>query len=306
MLSSSLRSCSAGHAAVLGGWGGLRAAIIAALLLWLGGCSSLRMTYDQGPTLAYWWLDRYADFEGEQVPRTRDALAAWFAWHRRTQLPGYLPALAALRQDAAGNLSAEQVCRVERQWQQRALDAYDHALPALAEAVLTLSPRQIDHIAQRLAKNLDDDRRERLAPPPDERRAANFKRALERAQDFYGRLDEAQRALLAEALAASPFDPARWLAERQARHADLLRRLRGWRAQDADAASVQDGLRALAREALLSPRADYRALAEQVERARCTLVAQLHNATHAEQRRRAAERIQGWEDDLRALARADQ
>jgi hypothetical protein len=35
-------------------------------LLWLlTGCSTLRVAYDTGPTLAWWWIDGYGDFTGE-------------------------------------------------------------------------------------------------------------------------------------------------------------------------------------------------------------------------------------------------
>ena len=34
-----------------------RAWMMGLLLPWLVGCSSLKLTYGQGPTLAYWWLE---------------------------------------------------------------------------------------------------------------------------------------------------------------------------------------------------------------------------------------------------------
>jgi len=81
------------------------------LLPWMLGCSALRLSYGQGPTLAYWWLDGYADFSTEQAPRVRQALADWFAWHRATQLPEYAQALAALQGLAADKVTPAQVCQ---------------------------------------------------------------------------------------------------------------------------------------------------------------------------------------------------
>src|SRR5260221_1387158 len=68
----------------------LRRWIIAALcgaLLLVSGCSALRIGYSTAPDLGYWWLDRYVDFSGGQTPHGRAAIAQWFIWHRRTELP---------------------------------------------------------------------------------------------------------------------------------------------------------------------------------------------------------------------------
>jgi hypothetical protein len=40
----------------------------------LSGCSTVRLAYDSGPTLAWWWIDGYGDFSGEQAPRVKDGI----------------------------------------------------------------------------------------------------------------------------------------------------------------------------------------------------------------------------------------
>lgn len=272
------------------------------LLPWLLGCSTVRLSYGQGPTLAYWWLDGYADFNAEQAPRVRQALADWFAWHRATQLPEYAQALAALQPLAANPVTAAQVCQTLEAWQRRLEQAFDQAVPAFAEQLRTLTPEQLDHLERRLAQGLREAAEKYQQPDPAERQKAALVRAVDQAELFYGTLDEPQRRLLAAALLISPFDAERWLAERRTRNTELLRRLRAWQAERADASTVQAGLRRIAVETAQSPRADYRAHAQRVREANCQLVAKLHNASSPAQRQRAAERLKGWEDDLRALA----
>ena len=34
----------------------------------LGGCNALRVAYNTGPQLTWWWLDGYVDFAGEHTP----------------------------------------------------------------------------------------------------------------------------------------------------------------------------------------------------------------------------------------------
>jgi hypothetical protein len=60
-----------------------------ALTTLLSGCGAMRLAYNQAPDLGYWWLDKYIDFNDEQTPRVRDAIASWFRWNRSTQLPDY-------------------------------------------------------------------------------------------------------------------------------------------------------------------------------------------------------------------------
>lgn len=279
--------------------------IIATLLVLLSGCSAVRLTYGQGPLLAYWWMDRYLDFTSEQAPVVRTALADWFAWHRRTQLPDYAAWLRELQPIAARDgVTPETVCQVAEAAQRRIEAAYDHAVPAMAPIVRTLTPAQIDHLEQRYARNNKEAERDFLQPAPQDRAEAALKRTVERAEQVYGTLDESQRQLLAAGLASSPFDAQRWLAERRARQQDILRTLRQLLATQADNAAVQTALRSFAANVARSPRADYRAYRERLEQANCVLAAQLHNALRPAQRQHAVDKLKGWEEDLRALAAA--
>ena len=267
----------------------------------LVGCSAVRLTYNQGPVLAYWWLDAYADFNSEQTPRVKAALADWFAWHRATQLPDYGQALVALQAQAVDKVTPAQICSTVQGWQQRGQRAFEHALPALAEQVRTMTPEQIRKVERRQAKKYAEAEADYLQRVPAERQKASLKRALDRAETAYGKLDSAQRQRLAADLAASPFNPDTWLAERQRRNGEILRSLRQWQAERSDADTVQAGLRRLGAEVLESPRADYKAYADAVMDANCSLAATLHNSTSPAQRLHLVAAVKGWEGDVQAL-----
>ncbi len=276
--------------------------IIVMLLPLLGACSALRLSYGQGPLLAYWWLDNQVDFNAEQAPRVRSALADWFAWHRSSQLPDYAQALGDLAATLAGPVSATQVCSQYDAWQRRAERAFDRAVPGLAEQLRSLTAEQITQLERRQADRQQEMVADLLQPDLAERQKAALARRVDRAETLYGSLDDTQRQLLVAGQAASPFDAARWLAERRARTAELLRSLRQWQAEQADTATVQAGLRRLAAETTRSPRVDYQAYSQRLMLANCDQAAQLHNSTSASQRQRAAAKLQGWQADLRALA----
>ena len=275
--------------------------IIVLLLPMLVGCSTVRLSYNQGPLLAYWWLDGYADFNSEQAPKAKAALAQWVGWHRSTQLPDYADALADLQGQLADNVSPAQVCGQMQAWQKRIERAFDQAMPAAAEQLRSLTPEQIRHIERQQTQKLAEAEADFLQDEPAERHKALLKRNVDRAETLYGSLNQAQREVLAQAAAQSPFKPERWLAERRLRQQQTLRHLRQWQAERSDAATVQAGLRQWWAMALVSPRPAYQSYADSVTQANCALSAAVHNAGGPAQRQRAVAKLKGWEDDLRAL-----
>ncbi len=285
-----------------------RRAMIGALLLVLalGGaaCSTLRLAYSNAPTLAWWWLDGYADFPREQAPAARAALDRWFDWHRGTQLADYAGLLAAAQREIGQDATPAQMCRWWGELRQRYDSAVDAALPAAADLAPALTVAQLQHIEQRFAKGNAALRDEQLQPDPATRRREAVKRAVERAERLYGRLSDGQRALVESQVAASPFDPEAWMAERERRQRDLLqtlRRLQTDPALRADRAARLAALRALALRQLRSSDPGYAAHQQRLADYNCAYAARVHNATTPAQRQRARELLKGWEDDLRAI-----
>ncbi len=272
------------------------------LLLWgLGGCSALRLGYANGPQLAWWWLDGYIDFSREQAPRARQVVDRWFEWHAGTQLPAYATLLAQAQVQVQEPLTADTACR----WQARGLQALEPAIRRaaddFADLVPGLGPAQFKQLEQRHAKNNETMREDFLQAAPQERQAAAFKRTLERAENVYGELNEAQKRLLLAGLAASPFNPEQWLQERMRRQRDLLQTLRKLVADKASREERAAALRALAKRSTESPDPAYRDYQKRLTEYNCALVAQLHNATTPAQRQRARNTFKGWEDDVRWL-----
>jgi hypothetical protein len=82
-------------------------AVLLAASLLVSACGmALRLGYNQGTSLAFRWLDGYAEFDDAQSLRVRAALEEWFAWHRRTQLPDYVELLARARGELPGPATA--------------------------------------------------------------------------------------------------------------------------------------------------------------------------------------------------------
>ena len=282
-----------------------RTRIIAALCglaLLLSGCSALRIGYSQAADLAYWWLDGYADFNGEQTRRIREALAQWFVWHRKTQLPDYAQLLVRAQAEVRGDTTPARVCEWQGELLKRAHVAWEQAAPAAAEWALSVTPQQIQHIERRYAKANDEFRDDYLQEDPRERTEATIKRTVERAESLYGRLDVAQRTRIAAAMARSPFDPELWLAERKLRQQEALQLLRKLNVDGASREQAQGALRVYVDQLERSPREAYRRYSERLVEFNCAFAAGLHNSISPAQRRTALSKLSGWEGDVRALA----
>lgn len=292
----------------------MRRVIIGALAgasLMLSGCSALRLAYGQADTVAYWWLDAYVDFNDAQSVRMRQDVAHWFEWHRRSQLPDYVQLLARARAEVLEPVTPAQLCLWSEEGVRRLDAALEQAVPALGQLALSLTPAQLDHIERHYAKGNAEAVKDHLPPQPGDRLKAAVKRAEDRAKMLYGRLGDAQRERLARGVASTPIDAAAWIDERKARQQDILRLLRRLqplaaaakttalkaRAQD----EAQAGMRALIANWHRSPREAYRALQPRALEYNCALAADVHNLSTPAQRHVAAERLKGWEDDLRAL-----
>ncbi len=266
------------------------------------GCSALRLTYGQGPKIAYWWLDGYLDFPSAQQPAVHAAINAWFDWHRRTQLPDYAQLLDRARSQVANNVTPRQICSWVGDIRERMDTAFEHALPPLAEVVRRLSREQLAALEHRYDKNDADYAREHLQPDLDLRRREQAKRAVQQAERLYGRIDDEQRRRIALLSAASPFEPEVTLAERRLRQGEVLRTLRDLNAEAADTARARSAVRRLYQDWLSSPRETHRAYQQRLIDYNCTFAAEVHNMTTPLQRKQAAERLEGWAADARALA----
>lgn len=287
----------------------LRWIIGLALALLLAGCSVLRIGYSQASTFAYWWIDGYADLSGEQSLKLREGIDRWFEWHRRVEMPRYAALLSrAQREVMEPTLSTAQLCFWRDEAQRRLDAALDEATPTLSALMVSLTPEQIRHMERKLAKDGEELKRDFAQTDKAERAKASFRRTLERYENLYGKLDDAQRAKLTQLLAASPFDADLWLAERERRNSGLLTTLGNVAAAGRDAtlaqaqAQAQAAVRTLAERALRSPRPDYRAYQERLTQENCALAAAMHNATTAAQRQHARDKLKGWEEDVRLIA----
>ena len=147
-------------------------------------------------------------------------------------------------------------------------------------------------------------REDYLSGTPQQLREKRFEKSLERTEMLYGKLDERQQTMLQTRLSQSGFDPQRAYAERLRRQQDMLQTLRSLASPSGpSAAQAAAALEGVFNRAVLSPDLSYRNDARQIKLHNCQTFAELHNSTTPAQRQKALARLQGYEQDFRALLR---
>jgi hypothetical protein len=269
----------------------------------LGGCSAIKLGYSTLPELGYWWLDGYMDFDDTQRQHVREDIARIHAWHRTTELPRFVPLLQQAERLAPGEVSAEQACAFEAPLRERLAALREYGEPALVTNALTLNARQLRHLERKYTQKNREYVKDWIELSPAERADKRLKELVDRAEGVYGRLDDAQLAVMTRQLQVTPWNPATVLEERRRRQQDTLAVLR--RLTGPPVASLQEARAAiheLVNRSVTSPDPAYRGYLDAMRRETCGLASALHNSTTASQRDTAARRLRAWQRDLGELA----
>lgn len=272
-----------------------------ALILFLPGCSTVKLAYNNAQTMSYWWLDSYFDFNPAQSEKVRAELAALQAWHRARQLPAYINTLEKLQRAAPANVTPQQICDVLAELKSHVQTLIDQAEPTLAALAPTLTEEQLAHLARQLDKRSQKWREEWLEGSPAERQARRVKKLAERADMFYGPLEEAQLTLLRTQVATSAFDANLSWRESQRRHQDTLQTLRELQGASLGAPRVRAMVHGLLARAVSSPDPAHRNYVDKLNQENCKTFAALHNSSTPAQRIKLIDTLKDYAADARAL-----
>ena len=271
------------------------------MLVTLSGCSTIKLVYNQSDDLLYWWIDAYADLQDGQKQLTRDTLTEVQRWHRQQQLPEYIALLQKMRAMAPNDITPAQVCAVTEDMKMSFATVLRFVEPASTRLAVQLKPDQLRSVRKRFDKTDKDWRKDWLDPDAEDRLHYRNKQALNRLEDFYGRLDTPQREVLRRWLSESVFDPVMSYAERERRQADTLQTLQRMAQEGSATPQAQALLHGLIERSFNSPNERYRAYNRALWQENCEGFAKLHNSTTPAQRKRMVESLQGYENDFRIL-----
>jgi hypothetical protein len=272
----------------------------------LQGCTAIKLGYNTAPTVSYWWLDGYFDFNDAQAVRLREDLGALQHWHRGQQLPGYARLLQrAQTLVAQPKVTAAQVCEIVDDARRQLEDIATQAEPGAVALVTSLTPANLSRLQAKYEDRNAEFRKEWLDASPEKVRKQRYDKALDRIETLYGRLDASQRAVVRQQVAVSSYDARILHTERLRRQQDTLEtlgKLAGRPAQDEQATRAVRGLLERYR---VSPVASYRSYAQRQIDEGCAGFALAHNSTTPEQRDKAVNRLKSYERDVKELVAQD-
>ncbi|GCB06015.1 hypothetical protein PSUB009319_36460 [Ralstonia sp. SET104] len=284
----------------LGRWLVVLAAV--SLLAWLPACSTLKLGYQQGARLTYWWVDGQFDLQDAQVGPTRDAIGRLFAWHRQDQLPRMAAVLQRAQDELQQPVTAPQIRVYQDAFQQFGRAAFDQARPDIARLLLSTTPAQLMHVQNKLDESNAKFRRRYLGDTPDERLRARIKKVMKDARLMYGNFSAEQEEAIRVAITPMvDSTPARY-EERLARQRLWLSLIARVQQEHPDEATVAQWLAAYADQWQHAPgeRGNQQRLRREADTAMLVTIA---NLTTPRQKQHARERLQGWIDDVRDLMR---
>ena len=207
-----------------------RAAVVwlaAACLAVLAGCSALQLGYNNADTLLHYRGGKYFAFEDAQKAEFERRVQRFLGWHRKSELPQY----ARFANELADRL-ARGVSQGDLVWGYDSLQTFlRQSLRAgsgeIGELLDALGPAQIERFQERLEKeNLDFAKEYGLREAPEERRAKRVKRNVERMEDWFGSLTDAQAECVAAYSKRAPLDDQLRDRDRRRMQRELLAMVR--------------------------------------------------------------------------------
>lgn len=285
-----------------------RTFLLTVMLVVVTACSTVRLAYNQAPSLAYWWLDGYADFNDAQSTQVRQDIDRFMAWHRSSELPGYTAVLQQWQTLAPQDLTPAQACTQFDTVRAALQRAGERSLEPLTRVALSMTPAQQKHLQREQAESREKFEKEFLRGSPEQRLERRLDKTADRFENLYGRLSNAQREQLRRDLQLSPFDAEKALQERQRQQVEMRQHIAALQAAYPSVAGFTspgpalESSRQVMNRLLQSPTPGYAAYNESVVRHGCEMFARLHNSTTPEQRAHAVRVLKDYETDLRVLA----
>ena len=281
----------------------LRWMFVMALVVVLAACSSIKLSYNHGDTLLYWWLDAYVDLDSGQKQWVEADIDKLFKWHRETQLQDYIQVLSNGQRQLKGNVTQADLLADYDDIKRRSLTVLMRAAPDLADLARSLKPDQIAQLEKKFASNNDDYRKKFLTGSTEKRQAYRYKKSMEQFELWFGSFSSEQESVIRKASDARPLDNQIWLEERMRRQNSVLKLVqkvqRDKLGKEATLAQVQ----ALIKETV-DPQAnsEHKAFLDATTTATAQLVLTVINIATPAQKAHADQRMQGWINDFKTLA----
>jgi hypothetical protein len=277
--------------------------IVVALALLLAACSSLRLAYNNGDTLLYWWLDAYVDFDSEQKSDVKEDINNLFRWHRKTQLQDYVQVLQHAQGQLKGNVTQADLLADYQDVRRRTQALLTKAAPDIADLALSLKPEQLELMEKKFAKNNDKFRRENMRGDAEQQNKYRYKKSMEQFELWFGSFSREQEETIRRASDARPLDNALWLDERLRRQRGILNLARKIMQEKPSRDVAVGWINELIKQSFeRMDQGERKPFFDNYTNSTVGLVHTVIRISTPEQKAHAQKRMQGWVNDFNALA----
>lgn len=278
-------------------------AVLALLLVIMAGCSGLRLAYNNGDTVLYWWLNAYVDLDRDQKGWVRDDIDKLFDWHRKTQLKDYVEILRTGQKQLQGNITQADLMADYSEIKHRTQALLLKAAPELADLARSLKPEQIAQMEKKFKSNNDDYRKKYLSGDQEKRQQLRYKKAMEQFELWFGSFSSEQEAQIRKASDARPLNNEIWLDERMRRQQNVLNLVKKVQADKLGKEATTALITTLIKDSFERlEHSERKAFFDAYEASTAQMVLTVIKIATPAQKAHAVKRMQGWIDDFTSLA----
>ena len=281
----------------------LRRLFLIVLMTVLAGCSSLRLAYNHGDTLLYWWLDAYVDLNADQKVWVKKDIDDLFHWHRKTQLHDYIQILQTGQRQLAGNPTSADLMNDYDEIKNRTQLLLFKALPELADLARSLQPEQIAALDKKFTANNAEFRKKNMKGDKEAQQKFRYKKSMEQFELWFGPFSSEQEAQIRKASDARPLDNDIWLDERTRRQKNILTLVQKVQREKLNKEATMALIHTLIKDSFERlERSERKQFFDTYDESTAQLILTVIKIATPAQKAHAQKRMQGWIDDFNNLA----
>ncbi len=272
----------------------------AIVVLFLAGCSKLKLTYEYADWLVIYIVEDNFDLDKPQRVRFKDGVESYFRWHRKTMLPQYADLLSAAADSLGKGLRPDGVDTGYAHFKRLHRLTMEPTVDKAVDLLLSLSPEQVDNWLakqqrknQKLKKDFSGSLNERL-----ERR---YEKTVDELQDWTGKLSKEQKRQIRELSRSLPWNGHLWLENRERVQVRLAALLKSKPDREEVRKFMEDYF--LHPERLRSP--EYNLRIQEMEGKTRAVILRVYGLLTPQQRRNFRTRIELLSHDFRNMSRQD-
>ena len=278
-------------------------ALLTLMLVVVAGCSSLRLAYNNGDTVLYWWLNAYVDLDRDQKGWVREDIDKLFDWHRKTQLKDYVEILRKGQKQVQGNPTQADLMADYSEIKSRTQSLLLKAAPDLADLARSLKPEQIAQMEKKFKSNNDDYRKKFLTGDQEKRQQLRYKKSMEQFELWFGSFSREQEAAIRKASDARPLDNEIWLDERSRRQRNVLTLVQKVQNEKLSKEATVALINTLIKDSFERlEHSERKPFFDAFENSTAQMVLTVIKIATPAQKEHAVKRMQGWIDDFNSLA----